>query len=230
MAKVLIVDDDVALADMMCAWLRNARYIVDVIYDGRDAQQLIGMYNYDLMVLDWELPGSDGIEICTAYRAGGGLSPILFLTGRADLKSKIQGLDAGADDYLAKPFEFLELLARVNALLRRKPEVAASILNIDDLSLELESRLLTFGGEKISLTAKEFSLLEFFMKNPDRRFSSREILEAIWPADTGCSEDTVRSSVRHLRKKLARNGKASPIETAGKGYMLSSRSAVEKEK
>jgi two-component system response regulator MprA len=148
----------------------------------------------------------------------------LFLTGCADVRSKIQGLDAGADDYLAKPFEFVEPLARVNAVLRRKPEAPHSVLSVNDLSLELETRQLTFDGEKISLTAKEFSLLELFIRNPDRRLSSWVILEAIWPADCDCSEDSVRSSVRHLRRKLSRNGKPSPIETAGKGYMLSSRS------
>lgn len=221
MAKILVVDDDTALADMMSAWLRNSRYIVDVVYDGRDAGQMLGSFGYDLLILDWELPGADGIEICTAYRAAGGLSPILFLTGRGDLQSKVQGLDAGADDYLPKPFEFGELLARVNALLRRSPAAPVEVLSAGELRLELVSREATFAGEKVALTAKEFVVLEFLMRNPDQPFSSRNILETVWPSDADVSEDTVRSTIRHLRKKLMREGNTVPIETVGKGYKLS---------
>lgn len=221
MAKILVVDDDTALADMMSAWLRNSRYIVDVVYDGRDAGQMLGSFGYDLLILDWELPGQDGIEICTTYRATGGLSPILFLTGRGDLQSKVQGLDAGADDYLPKPFEFVELLARVNALLRRNPAAPVVVLTAGDLCLELSSHEVMFAGEKVALTAKEFVVLEFLMRNADQSFSSRSILESVWPSNADVSEDTVRSTIRHLRKKLVREGIATPIETAGKGYKLS---------
>lgn len=220
MPKVLVVDDDRALADMMRAWLQNSRYITDVVYDGSDALQLLSMYEYDLLILDWELPGTDGIGICTAYRQGGGISPILFLTGRADLQSKVKGLDAGADDYLPKPFEFVELLARVNALLRRQPELPAQAITVGELKIELQLRSASLGSKKITLSAREFAVLEFLMRNAERKLSSKEILENVWPADSECSEDTVRSTIRHLRKKLGPDG-CGQIQTVGRGYVLS---------
>ena len=226
MPKILVVDDDRALADMMVAWLRNSRYVVDVVYDGNDSLQLLSMFQYDLLILDWELPGTDGIGICTAYRQDGGISPILFLTGRSDLQSKVQGLDAGADDYLPKPFEFVELLARVNALLRRRPEPPAQDITVGNLTLELTAREAISDGKKVALSAKEFAVLEFLMRNAGSKLSSKDILEAVWPSDSECSEDTVRSTIRHLRKKLGPEGDG-PIQTVGKGYMLSAKTGDE---
>ncbi len=230
MAKLLLVEDDIPLAKVIVAWLDTQNYVVDMVHNGEDAQQLLTNYNYDLLILDWELPDLRGISICKWFRQRGGNTPILFLTGRQDTTSKVEGLETGADDYLTKPFEYLELGARIRTLLRRPAGLHSqnATLKAPGLSLNTVSRKVTVGGLEILLTPREFGLLEFLMRHPDTHFSSKALLDSVYPLDSALSEDTVRSCMRTLRKKLTvSSDQTCAIKTTRKqGYYIESETSA----
>jgi DNA-binding response OmpR family regulator len=220
--KILLVEDDERIADALAEDLMDQNYTVDVTYDGQSAWDMIDAYTYDLILLDVMLPGIDGITLCKKLRSQRCSIPILMLTARDTTGDKVIGLDAGADDYLVKPFELEELSARIRSLLRRGGEVAPPVLVCDELELDPSTCEVHYAGKLLSLTPKEYSLLELFMRNPRRVYSSGQIVERLWTAGEIPSEETVRSHIKGLRHKLKQAG-ASPdvVETVhGLGYRL----------
>ena len=221
MAKILVVEDDRELAGVIEDWLKADNHSVDVAHDGRDASYRMRQYQYDLAILDWELPEMSGVEVCKKYRAGSGTMPVIMLTGRKATEDKISGLDAGADDYLTKPFELGELSARVRALLRRPSQFTGGTLKVRNLTLESETFRVTIDDKEVYLLPKEFALLEFLMRHPGQVFSSEALIERVWPSDSEASPDTVRTHLTRLRKKLDQEGQPPLFRTVhGMGYKL----------
>jgi DNA-binding response OmpR family regulator len=221
MAKILVVEDDEDLQNLMKGLLTAERHSVEAVNNGIDAVQMLKMHKYDLIVLDWMLPGLTGTEVCAEYRAKGGALPILMLTAKSTIEEKEIGLDAGADDYLTKPFDARELLARIRALLRRPQAVSAKEMQVGNLALDPRSAKVFKDGAEIKLLPKEFSLLELFMRYPNQIFSSEALLERVWSADSSASFDTVRTYIKTLRKKIDSPNVASLIRTVhGVGYCL----------
>src|SRR5262249_34277288 len=173
------------------------------------------------LILDWQLPGMAGIDICKEFRSQGGMTPVLMLTGKSAISDKETGLDAGADDYLTKPFHMKELSARVRALFRRASRGTSNILTIGDLVLDPSNYRVTRDGVEIQLQKREFALLEFLMRNPNRVFSSEALLERVWVTDADVTPDAIRVYIMRLRKKVDEGAKASLIQTVhGVGYKL----------
>lgn len=222
MAKILIVEDDRELAGVLQDWLCSEHHVVDTIDNGSEADQMLRHYAFDLLVLDWDLPGMPGVEICRNFRSRGGTTPILMLTGKGEIKDKTAGLDAGADDYLTKPFHPDELSARVRALLRRPSAVAASNeLRVADLAMEPATYRVTRAGKELRLLPKEFALLEFLMRHPNVVFSAEALIDRAWSTESDASPDTVRTNIKRLRQKIDTEGSKQLIITVhGVGYKL----------
>jgi DNA-binding response OmpR family regulator len=223
MTKILLVEDDKELAGTVREWLTFEKHDVEVVHDGEDAWQHLQTYTYDVVILDWELPSKSGLEICRAFRLGGGATPVLFLTGRTAIPERESGLDAGADDYLCKPFHVKELCARVRALLRRPNVVPKTVFAIGDISLDVNTRRVHKAGEDVRLQPKEFAVLEYLMRHPNQVFSTRALMDAVWTAEREASEDTVRTCVKTLRRKISGQGDQCIIQTVhGLGYKVES--------
>lgn len=221
MAKVLLVEDDLDLVSRITKWLTLERYSVESAATGQEALDLLRDVKYDFIILDWHLPELSGIEVCKYYRSSGGNTPILMLTGKSDIADKEAGLDAGADDYLTKPFHPRELTARLRALGRRPSECLDDQLRAGDLVLFLHKYRLLKNGEEIDLLPLEFSLLEFLMRHPGRVFGADALLERVWPVNSEASPEAVRTCVKTLRKKIDTDGQTSIIKTVhGVGYKL----------
>lgn len=215
--RILIVEDDVELARIVHSALTEKLYTAEAAHDGLTAKHLALSGDYSLIILDLMLPGIDGINVCHAIRGAGNLTPVLMLTARDLVSDRILGLDAGADDYLVKPFDIGELLARVRALLRRAEARSTEILTVGDLTLNPRMSYVLRGSTRISLTAKEFSLLQVFMKHPNQVLSRTEILESVWDTNYEGLGNVVEVYVNYLRNKLG----AERIETVrGRGYVL----------
>ncbi len=222
--RVLLVDDDNALATLLASQLTNSNYIVDCVADGETGWAYASTFEYDLIVLDWMLPCLDGVRLCQRLRKQGYDIPILLLTVKNKQIDKIEGLEAGADDYVVKPFDMNELLARIRVLLRRSPHEAESVLSWEELCLDPLSCQVRYKGQLVSLTAKEYSLLELFLRHAHQVFSATTLLSKLWSSDEFPSEATVRSHLRRLRQKLHQAGAPTDfIETIhGLGYRLKS--------
>jgi OmpR-family two-component system manganese-sensing response regulator len=219
MPKILIVDDDIELAEKIQEFLLQDDHVVEVVHSGADATQLLNNFNYDLIILDWTLGDTTGLAVCQQYRGKGGLAPIMFLTGRDSVANKEEGLNSGADDYLTKPFHPRELTARVKACLRRPRTLQLETLVAGDLSLDRNQRKLAKAGEAIHLRPKEYALMEFLMCHPNQYFSAKDLLDSIWKSDTETSEDTIRTSIKTLRRKISAEHEECPIKTShGFGY------------
>ncbi len=222
MPKILLVEDDKDLLDQLDQFLSHERYEVETVTDGQEAADRLKLYQYDVVVLDWNLPSRSGLEVCKEYRDRSGVAKVLMLTGKGDVSEKEAGLDAGADDYLTKPFHLLELGARVRALLRRPSKILSSKLTAGALELDPQTHTATTNGKPLELLPKEFSMLEFFMKNPNEVFSQEALLDRIWNSESDSSVSTVYTHVKTLRKKLAAAGCDELIKTVhGLGYKLS---------
>lgn len=221
MAKVLVIEDEPDFSELIGSWLKNEHYTVEVVGNGEDGLDRLKFYKYDVIILDWVLPGVSGVEVCRTFRNSGGVTPILMLTSKKHVDEKEAGLDAGADDYLTKPFELKELSARVRALLRRPNAFSGSVLKVGNLVLEPNSFRVTREGEEISLLPKEFALLEFLMRHPNQVFSAEAILDRVWASESEASPETIRTYIKRLRKKLDTEGKPSMLATVhGVGYKL----------
>jgi DNA-binding response OmpR family regulator len=220
--KMLVVEDDELNAYAITAVLTNQNYAVEVATDGYAAWDLIETYNYDLILLDVMLPKLDGISLCRQIRSSGLQVPILLLTGRDSSHEKAIGLDAGADDYVVKPFDEEELVARIRALLRRGGTASQPVLEWGNLRLDPSSCKVTYAQDLLSLTPKEYALLELFLRNSRRVFSCGMILEHIWSYEDTPSEEAVRTHIKGLRQRLKAVGAPSDlIETVyGIGYRL----------
>lgn len=217
--RVLIVEDNPKMSAALQKGLREHGFAADVSHSGFDAEDLAAAGVYDVVVLDLMLPDRDGIEVCKNIRRRGVISKILMLTALGSTQDKVQGLDAGADDYLSKPFEFEELLARIRALLRRGEATEARVLRTDDLELDLYTRVATRKSEVVELSNKEFALLEYFMRNPNRVLSRAQIGDKIWDMNFGPTSNVVDVYVSSLRKKLDRGFDRELIHTVkGVGY------------
>lgn len=219
MPKLLVADDDAVLVSNMASWLIDEGYLVDKAISAKETIEFIRAFEYDMLLLDWEFPDGAGISIVENYRKNGGLVPIIMLTGRSSLEDKERGLDAGADDYLTKPFHMKEVSARVRALLRRPPLVSTGELKAGTLVLNPVARRVTLDGAEIKLQPMEFSVLEFFMRNPGKVFSPEKIIERVWETTTDVSLHAVYTCIKRLRKKLDRPGSVSVFRTVpGSGY------------
>jgi len=223
MAKILMVEDDVSFATNLREFLQFEQHVVDMAHNAEDGWQFVQSYQYDVLVLDWELPGMSGVDLCKKIRSGGGAVPILMLTGKDAVSDKEAGLDSGADDYLTKPFQARELSARIRALTRRAVKLYPDEVKVGNLTLESAACRVTKDGEEIRLNPKEFALLEFLMKNPNRVFNAKVLLERLWDADKDASEDTIRTYMKTLRRKIAPGEETCPIRTIhGLGYKIES--------
>jgi two-component system, OmpR family, response regulator PhoP len=221
MAKILLVEDDHPLRVVIENLLLDNHHTVDSAEDGQYALQLLLDYSYDAAIIDWDIPLVPGIEVCKAYRNKGGKTPVLFLTGRTDFKSRVTGLDSGADDYLCKPFNHEELLARLRALLRRHAGQQENLLTVGSIAYNIQSREVFFEGRPIELTRKEIAILEFFMRNPNHAFSIEAIVERVWSSESEVSPETVRPYIKKLRERLTHQDGSCPLVTVhGSGYKL----------
>ncbi len=220
--KILVVEDDQRIASIVSEALRSHNYIVDTIVDSQTVLQLVRTFAYDLIILDIILPGLDGISLCRQLRSSGYQMPILLLTVKDSSTDKVMGLDAGADDYMVKPFDMLELIARVRALLRRGSNILAPVLSWGKLQLDTSSSKVTYEERLVRLTATEYRLLQLFLRNPQRIFSRSMILDRLWSIAEYPGEDAVTTHIKKLRQKLKAAGMtADLIETIyGLGYRL----------
>ena len=219
--RMLVVEDDIDLADILRRALTEQMYSVEVVHDGEIASFMAQTHDYDVIILDVMIPKMDGLDVCRQIRKSGKTTPILMLTARDKVDDRITGLDAGADDYLVKPFSMGELLARIRALLRRSEQQPSDILHVGSLSLDPQSNVVKRGAREIELTAKEFALMVYFMRHPNRLLSRSEILENVWDANYGGLGNVVDVYVNYLRNKLEQKGEPRVIETVrGRGYIL----------
>jgi two-component system, OmpR family, response regulator len=219
--RVLVVEDEVRLASLMRKGLRQEGLLADVAIKGEDALWMAASSGYDVVVLDVVLPGIDGIEVCRRLRAERVGMPILMLTARDAIHDRIAGLDAGADDYLVKPFDFGERLARLRALGRRGAAEKGTVLRVGDLVLDPTTRRVRRGAQEVALTAKEFQVLEVFMRHPDHVLSRYQLLEGAWDAGYEHHSNIIDVYIRCLRDKLDRPFGVESIETVrGAGYRL----------
>jgi two-component system, OmpR family, manganese sensing response regulator len=223
MAKIFVIEDDPEISDNVKDWLQACEnHIVEVADDGADGLEHLRFYNYDLIILDWDLPHISGLQICNEFRSRGGNTPILFLTGKREMINKEAGFDAGADDYLTKPFNMRELAARVRALLRRPPSVMKSgVLECRHVKMDPNSADVTLNGAPVKLNAKEYALLEFLMRHPGQLFTAEALLDRVWKTDSESTTEAITTTIKRLRKKLDVEGKPSIITTVhGLGYRL----------
>lgn len=220
--RILLVDDEAELTDPLSRVLTREGYTVDAAYDGTSGSQLAEVGNYDLLILDWMLPEKTGLEICQQLRRTGKLTPVLFLTAKDTLDDRVEGLDAGADDYLVKPFELRELLARVRALLRRsgtEAQTTTAKLTVADLELDSENQVAFRPGRIIELSEKESQLLQYFMENSGQLLTHAQIMQHLWSDDEQPSSNVIAALIRLLRRKIEVAGEMQLIHTVyGKGY------------
>jgi DNA-binding response OmpR family regulator len=217
MARILLVEDDKTVCENIETWLRFERYTVDIVNDGAEALQALKNVEYELIILDWEIPQVSGIEVLRSFRSSGGMTPVLMLTGKSTILDKELGFDVGTDDYLTKPFHPKELTARLRALLRRPTVIAPKLIKAHDLELNIQEHSLTKSGERIDLQPMEYALLEFLMSHPEQVFSPEVLINRVWPGANDVGIDAVYVCIRRLRKKL--NDEGDLIRTIrGVGY------------
>ncbi len=222
--RILLVEDEPRMAQVVAKGLREQSYAVDIAGDGNAALYQTSINDYDLILLDVLLPGPDGFEVCRELRARGDATPVLMLTARATIDDRITGFDAGADDYLTKPFAFRELLARVRALLRREPLLHPDLVRLGDLVLDAASHRVSRAAREIELTAKEYALLEYLARRAGQLVSRAEIAEHVWDESFDPFSNAIEVYVNRLRKKIDEQHTVKLIHTRrGEGYILEPR-------
>jgi DNA-binding response OmpR family regulator len=225
--RILLVEDEPRMAQAVAKGLREHAYAVDIAEDGTSALYQASVNNYDLILLDVLLPERDGFEVCRELRARGAATPILMLTARATVDDRITGLDAGADDYLTKPYSFRELLARVRALLRREPQLHAAQFEVDNLVIDSLSHRVTRASRQIDLTAKEYALLEYLARHAGQLVSRAQIAEHVWDDSFEPFSNTIEVYVNRLRKKIDEEHPVKLLHTRrGEGYILEPRDGI----
>lgn len=229
--RILLVDDEVELTEPLSRVLQREGYTVKVAHDGETGYGLAVDGEFDLLILDWMMPGLSGLDMCRQLRAQHLTTPVLFLTAKDTLDDRVEGLDAGADDYLVKPFELRELLARVRALLRRPPireEAQTTTFQYQDLTLDSANQMAKRGGgllpeRTIELSEKEAQILGYLMQHPDQLLTHQQIYDAVWGTSTQPSSNALAAQMRLLRRKVEHDGEAILIHTVyGKGYRFGS--------
>jgi two-component system, OmpR family, response regulator QseB len=220
--RILIVEDDRRIAEPLAEDLRHQQHVVDLTNDGIQGWEYAQSQIYDLILLDVMLPRLDGIELCRRLRHDGCTAQILMLTARDTISDKVAGLDAGADDYLVKPFDLEELSARIRALSRRGSEIRSSILTHGDLQINPATREVCYGDRPVSLTPKEYTILDYLLRHPQEIITKLVLLDKLWEFDRLSGEETVKTHLTNLRRKLKEVGcKTDPIKTVyGMGYRL----------
>ncbi|MBX9670837.1 MAG: response regulator transcription factor [Candidatus Obscuribacterales bacterium] len=223
MSKILLVEDDLALKKSLKVFLSRQNYVVEAVETAEDALFRLKSEQYDLIILDWGLPDMTGIDVLNRYRSGGGMTPVLMLTGKNQAVDKATGLDSGADDYLTKPFENVELVARLRALLRRPQTIKSTVLSLGNVSLDVANGIMQVDDRKCSIFPKEFSLLEFLMRNPNHTFPADVLLERVWSTESEVTPDSIRAYITKIRKRLEAEKASIQITTRkGFGYVLES--------
>ncbi|WP_232325861.1 response regulator transcription factor [Spirosoma montaniterrae] len=223
MPRLLVVEDEAKVASFIKKGLETQRYTVETAPDGREGKRLIADRQYDLIILDINLPFVSGLELCAFVRIKQPNVPVLMLTALGTIADKLAGFDVGADDYLVKPFDFLELMARVKALLKRNADASngPAALQIADLELDLNEKIARRNGNTIDLTAREFSLLEYLMRNAGRVVSRTDIAENVWDINFDTGTNVIDVYISYLRNKIDKDSPAKLIHTVvGMGYML----------
>lgn len=219
--RVLLIEDDVTIARLLKEGLEDESYAVDVVNDGSEGYRTAAADDYDVIILDIMLPGMNGYEVCRALRNDGNKTPILMLTARDTERDIVEGLDTGADDYLAKPFSFDVLLARIRALLRRPNEKLEEILQVGDLKLDPSSKKVTRASQEINLTTKEYGVLEYLMRNKGKVLSKEQIISHVWDFDADVLPNNVELFIMFLRRKIDKPFESKLIHTvSGFGYKL----------
>lgn len=219
--RILLVEDDRKAARLLSKGLREEGFVVDVAHSGEKADETADIKGYDVIVLDWLLPGKDGIAVCRDLRARGVAMPILMLTARDALDDRVKGLNTGADDYLTKPFAFTELLARLHALLRRSDLSRPVVLSVGDLTLDPMSHRVTRGGAAISLTPKEYAILEMLMRHAGEVVTRARLADGVWEDEHDSLTNLVDVHVSHLRRKIDREDLPPLIHTVwSRGYRI----------
>lgn len=219
--RILVVEDEKGIAGFIRDGLQEEGFAVDIALDGVKGLELAQVNDYDLLLLDWMLPGLSGVEICRQYRKGGGAAPIIFLTARDTVQDAVFGLEAGASDYIRKPFQFEELLARVRVQLRDRA-APSNVLSLADLAVDLDRHRVLRGEKEISLTPKEFALLEFLVRNKGKVCTRTRIIEHVWDMNFESDTSVIDVYVNYLRKKLnAPDGRGYIRTVRGVGYMAS---------
>jgi DNA-binding response OmpR family regulator len=220
--RILVVEDEPGIADFVIRGLSEEGYVVEHAADGQHARLRMRSESWDLILLDWWLPGEDGIQVLKRFRQNDRTTPVLFLTARDGIDERVAGLDAGADDYLTKPFAFDELVARVRALIRRRSQSDSTELEYRDIRVDLVRQRATRGGEPLDLTAKELALLTMFLRNSQRVLSRTRIYETIWDEEFDGQSNTLEVHVKELRRKLEKLGPRLIQTRRGLGYVLES--------
>ena len=219
--RILLIEDDIAISRLLKEGLEDESYAVDVAHDGSEGYRTAVADEYDVIILDIMLPGMNGYEVCRALRNDGNKTPILILTARDAERDIVEGLDTGADDYLAKPFSFDVLLARIRALLRRPNEKLEEILQVGDLKLDPSLKKVTRASQEINLTAKEYGVLEYLMRNKGKVLSKEQIISHVWDFDADVLPNNVELFIMFLRRKIDKPFKSKLIHTvSGFGYKL----------
>ncbi len=219
--RLLLIEDDRKAARLLAKGLQEEGFVVDVAPTGEDGEEKAAVNEYDLIVLDWVLPGKDGLAVCRALRAGATSTPILMLTARDSVADRVSGLSTGADDYLTKPFAFAELLARIRALLRRSRVAQPAVLRVADLTLDPATRRVTRGDGPVILTPREYAILEALMRNAGEVVSRTRLTERVWDDATEVLDNLLDVHVSHLRNKIDHGASVPLIHTIrGVGYRL----------
>lgn len=219
--RLLVVEDEIHLQDIIKKRLIKAGYSVDACGDGREALDYLSVSPYDAVILDIMLPGMSGMDVLKTIRSKGNHVPVLFLTARDGIEDRVEGLDCGADDYLVKPFAFEELLARIRVMIRRQSENPTDELVLADLKMDVRSRVVTRGGKLVELSGKEFSMLEYLLRNQGRVLSREQIEQHVWDFDYEGGSNMVDVYIRYLRKKLDEGYGKKLIHTVrGTGYVM----------
>ena len=219
--RILLVEDEPSAATMLAKGLREDAYAVDIAADGETALAQAFVNDYDLIILDVVLPGKDGFKICRELRTIGLSAPVLMLTARDAVEDRVEGLDSGADDYLSKPFDFEELLARVRALLRRRPALYPEVITVGNLSVDTRARHVTRAGQNIDRTAKEYALLEYLARRAGEVVSRADISEHVWDESYDPFSKVIEVFIQRLRRKVDEGHALKLIHTRrGEGYVL----------
>jgi len=221
MPKILLVEDDLDLAGSLVDWLQFEHHTVEHCANGREALERLKFFEFDIVILDWNLPEMDGVDILKQYRDWGGATPIIMLTGRSGITEIEQGLSRGADDYVAKPCDARVLSARIKAVLRRHTKIYQDTMRVRDLEIDPAKHRVSKNGAELKLQPKEFAVLEFLLRHPNEAFSVESLLSRIWSSDSEASPDTVRVCITRLRNKIDSPDQPSIIRTVHRiGYQI----------